>query len=349
MTSNSQLSLIHALVEAEHANGILHHVLKLEGVTRRTFAVAVRYNNGNPTAPETFRAFVQSCYREEHHRPYIPCIPNAVAFYARPDLQPAHSAHTYLSFSGKAWYILDVTASDLSRIVPLGVYVPYHKMAPGRTATVLDSIEPIALWVVGNDGLGIPVGLKGDVKALLHGDKPFTHANGCTRTTVLVKVKWPGYNIWEAQIRMKNESRPEDSYTFRRLVNQVKIKIRKFISDRADVESRNPHWAVGEVPGRLSAEDIILLAIVVVSQGAVMPILKVRDDYVFPDSASNDITSGAAAESALHLSGCQAISNPAARVPFFCGAFDFALCDFPNAGQFRDPCVFIDCFQGLYN
>ena len=41
----------------------------------------------------------------------------------------------------------------------------------------------------------------------------------------------------------------------------------------------NPHWAVGTTPGRITAEDLTLLAIVSVSQGVVMPILKLRDDF----------------------------------------------------------------------
>ena len=46
-----------------------------------------------------------------------------------------------------------------------------------------------------------------------------------------------------------------------------------------NVESRDHHWAVGHTHGRISEDDIVLLAIVEVSQGAMMPILKVRDGF----------------------------------------------------------------------
>lgn len=47
----------------------------------------------------------------------------------------------------------------------------------------------------------------------------------------MISSQWPGYDPWEAQIRMRNDSPwSGDSYTFRRLVNQVKGKVRKFVS-----------------------------------------------------------------------------------------------------------------------
>ncbi|VDB98613.1 unnamed protein product [Peniophora sp. CBMAI 1063] len=284
MYGDTRLDLIHDVVASKHEHGILMYILKSEELCRRIQAVAIRYNNGDPAGPNTFRAFVRSCYHEGHCRPRIPFVPGAIAFYARPDLKCSNVAHTYTSTSGQQWYILDVAANDLSRIVPLGLYMPYRELAPGRTASILDSIEPIPLWVVGNGSLGVPVGPQGDVCTWQHGEKPFTNTNGSPRSTVFVRIKWPGYNIWESQIRMKNDSRPEDSYTFRRLVNQTRMKVRKFVSDNTSTPCRNSRWVVGDMPGQISAKDLILLAVVVVSHGAIMPILKLRDDYVLRNS-----------------------------------------------------------------
>lgn len=97
---------------------------------------------------------------------------------------------------------------------------------------------------------------------------------------------------------MKNDgNRIGNSHTFKRLANQVRSKVRKYISVRRvpPFESRsmcrlqpqehvnepttNPYWAVGDTHGRITAADLELLAIVYVSQGAVMPILKLRDGF----------------------------------------------------------------------
>ncbi|KZV61588.1 hypothetical protein PENSPDRAFT_658791 [Peniophora sp. CONT] len=275
------------MIEMEHANGILLHLFKLGEVRRRTLAVAVRYNSMDATASEAFRDSVASCYREGDRRPMMPLFENAIAFRAAPDhlSGPGRFSHTYPSNSGKQWYILDVEAADLSRIVPLNVSVPYVGRGPGRAALLLDAIDPVPLWVVTNEGLGVPVTREGN-EELYHAHRQVTTADGRARRTVSVKIEWPGYPLWEAQIRMKaDESRVADSCTFMRLVRHVKGKVRKFISDHADVPCSDPHWAVGDVAqGRITANDLTLLAIVAVSQGAVMPILKLRDDFDFTTS-----------------------------------------------------------------
>ncbi|VDB91694.1 unnamed protein product [Peniophora sp. CBMAI 1063] len=272
--------LIHALVAEKHADGIINYLLTLEEMCRRVDAVAVHYNHGTPAQPGLYRGFVESCYGGEENQvaPNIPGIPNAITFQAIRD--PSPFAHTHLSDNGRQYYIIDVAADDISLIVPLGRYVPYQRHAPGRSAIVLGSIEPVPYWIVGQHGLGVPIS-GGEVYALQHGERQFTNGPG---------GRWPGYASWQAQIRMRHDGRqPGDSFTFRRLVNQVRGKVRKFITEHARIQSTNLHWAVGITPGRITADDLTLLAIVSVSQGAVMPILKLRDDFVFSTMSTQSV------------------------------------------------------------
>ncbi|KZV60908.1 hypothetical protein PENSPDRAFT_759745 [Peniophora sp. CONT] len=282
MTSDTQLRhSIYDLTTAEHANGVISYVLGLEEMSRRTFAVAVCYQHGNPTSPSVFRGFLGSCYRDANgHRPAIPLVHGAVPFYAGPsDLVSPPAAHTYQSSSGDWWHVLDVVVTDLSRIVPLGVWIPYLQRSSGHTAAALDRIEPRPFWIVPlGGGLGVSVH-SSDTQAFHYGNWTFTHPGGGVRSTVYIRFQWPGYPPFEMQVRV--QSNTDDSGTFKRLVDRVKGAVHTFISEYASEPSSVPRWAVGYAPGRISSRDVNLLAIVEVSQGAVMPILKVRDEFVF--------------------------------------------------------------------
>ncbi|VDC03861.1 unnamed protein product [Peniophora sp. CBMAI 1063] len=286
MGSDDSLPSIQTLVETMHARGILYHILGPVELSRRISAIAAKNNLGDPTAPTTFHAFVQSCYYHGDHRPRIPVVHNAIAFYAclSSDRNNILTLDWYAySYCGQNWYIIDVETDDLSRIVPLRVYSPYHSSAPRRTAAVLDKSQPLPFWIVRRDGLGVSL-VSDDLFMLRHDGMQFQNIAGGTRTTVM--IQWPGYPRWKSQIRMgpTKEHKSED-YTYRRLVSQVRAKIRKFITEHINIASEDPHWAVGDAgSGRIAAHDLILLAIIEVSQGAVMPILKLRDDFVFADS-----------------------------------------------------------------
>ncbi|VDC03864.1 unnamed protein product [Peniophora sp. CBMAI 1063] len=288
MESNNLLhSTFQTLVETKHAHGILYHILGLGELSRRISAIAAQhYNRDSPQAPAFFHAFVQSYYLEGDHKPRIPLVHNAIAFYAQSTAPQASSqvAHTYSSDSGQRWHIIDVETNDLSLIVPLRVYVPYRSCAPGRSALVLDNIRPLPFWIVRSGGLGVPLA-SNDLVSLRNQDWRFTNIDGRMRSTVMVKIEWPGYPRWQSQIRMRLNNLSGESYTFKRLVRQVLAKIRKFIAEHMNVVSEEPHWAVGEAGGgRITAHDLVLLGIIEVSRGAVMPILKLRDDFVFADS-----------------------------------------------------------------
>ncbi|VDB98615.1 unnamed protein product [Peniophora sp. CBMAI 1063] len=284
--SAPQLGLIQAVVAEEHAGAILNHVLGHEEMCRRTFKVTVQYNRGNPNStPSIFTAHVRACYREGHFQPLIPFIENAVAFYAGPPSPSPPFPHTYPSTSYQWYHILDVRTNNLSLIVPLGMYAAYLSRSTGYATGVLDRIEPRPYWVVPSEtgGMGVPIAPR-VTAPLRYGESAFTHADGSARSTVYVRFQWPGYEPFERQLRVLSNA--SDSGMFQRVVTHVKNAVRAFISTHADAETSSPRWAVGNTHGRISENDVILLAIVEVSRGTIMPILKVRDGFVFPGAAT---------------------------------------------------------------
>ncbi|VDC04711.1 unnamed protein product [Peniophora sp. CBMAI 1063] len=268
---------LRSLVEEKHKYGVLLYILPCEDMCRRTSIVAVA-QGGVPASP-SFLNFIRARYDEGQHRPIIPLVQNAITFPADQNSQHANT-HTYLTANGQRSYILDVKTTDPARIIPLNVYKPYADRAPGRAASVLNrDLGLVPLWIVTDTGLGSPVGQQG-VWALQNGNVPFTHPDGTKRTSLFVRIRWPGYPDWDSQIRLDNNQKT-DVFTFKRLVELVKGKVRKFINDNENRESSNPYWTVGS--GRIAIEDLNLLAILEVSKGAVMPILSLRHDFVFPD------------------------------------------------------------------
>ncbi|VDC04772.1 unnamed protein product [Peniophora sp. CBMAI 1063] len=278
----SALDSIDSIVRTEHSNGIIFRALGPQETRRRIGTLAASYNGYEltaPLAPGRFRDRVQFSYREGDRRPELPDIPNAIAFFCIPEAIPF--TRTYPSASGRRWFIPDIEVDDLyhDHIVPLRPFEPYSENS-GRAASVLEGkVDPVPLWVVGSQGLGVPV--KGDVAHVQHGNELVVKRDGKCRTSVKVYFQWEGYEPYTSQIQMRGGSQSADSCTFKRLVNQVNRRICKFISKDAvplpNGNSNSP-WAVGNGVGRISAEDLLLLAIVSVSEGVIMPVLKVRSD-----------------------------------------------------------------------
>ncbi|VDC01469.1 unnamed protein product [Peniophora sp. CBMAI 1063] len=228
---------------------------------------------------------MQACYYDGDSRPSIPLLPNAIAFYAG-ESGRSRISHVYPSSTNQHWYILDVEVNDLDRIIPLANYLPYVQWAPDRTARELDLVSHVPFWIVTSAGLGVPVMHK-DTTSLMHGDKLFEYSRRGLRYSVFVTINWPGYPAWKAQVKMMEKTILSGGgpFTYRRLVNQVKCKIRKFFREHEGRETSNPHWAVGTLEGRISAIDVTLLAIINVSPGRVIPVLKLRDGFIFADVA----------------------------------------------------------------
>ncbi|VDB82958.1 unnamed protein product [Peniophora sp. CBMAI 1063] len=278
-SSGSPADWISTLVKTRHQRGILHRVLPLEDLSRRVSLITTRFNNGAVhNCPDMYRNLVKSYYLDGDTPPTIPIIPGAIAFFANPN--PPHepaplSTPKYECTKRKLWHALDVEVEDETCIVPLAAYVPYKDQSYGRTRSVLSRVDPLPFWVVPRaGGLGIPVETR-DRLDLHHGDVVFRNIDGNPRTTVSVRFTWPGYEAVDKQIRV--DSKGDDSGTYNRVLDGVLRVIRNFVSENTETPCEDPLWAVGNSFGQISAKNLVLLAIVVVSRGAITPIVQLCD------------------------------------------------------------------------
>ncbi|VDB95280.1 unnamed protein product [Peniophora sp. CBMAI 1063] len=226
----------------------------------------------------TLEDFIQASYLDLNERDHIPRgLPaNSIPFFSWGIV--AFDAYTFQARSRSWWYLLDMIAPDPTRIVPSSLFVPYAGTSATRSESVVQGFKRKALWFVRRDGgLGVPA--EGSRPLLWHGEKEFQRSPW--RKTMKIKFNWPGYDgWWEKQIRMDAGDR-----SIGRLASLVANKVRDFIYDHDPSVTHSvgtqARWRIGSQAGRISASDILVLGILLVSDGAVMPILQVRDNFVF--------------------------------------------------------------------
>ncbi|KZV69580.1 hypothetical protein PENSPDRAFT_476815 [Peniophora sp. CONT] len=292
MDRTKQIEAISGLVWQKHSSTILVYLFGAGDMVRRIRSILLRNFKGDRRI-QTTQAFSDTavdCYdNSDGSATVTPPVPGAILFLAPPQHPLGHADSLN---SNRRWCTLDVTMSsdDLSRFIRLELpFRPYAEHSPKRAKTNLENTDPLVFWVIRLDGstgsLGEVVGVCNSKAKLLHGEMLFANAKGEAKSTVLIRWKWPGYDEpFQKQLRLKSKpGNKADSGTYARLVNSVKTWIRNFISEYADKPSTEQRWAVG--PSGITAEDIVLVAIVPMSKGVVMPILKVRDDFEFCDTS----------------------------------------------------------------
>ncbi|VDB95284.1 unnamed protein product [Peniophora sp. CBMAI 1063] len=229
----------------------------------------------------SFADFIQASYddlTEPDRRPRL-LPPNSVPFFAWNTF--VFEAYTFMApRSATWWYILDMTTPRPANIIPSSLFIPYANAAPVRSENALQGFKRTPLWFICQDGgLGVPV--EGRRPMLWHGSKDFRRFDGSWRMTVKLKFSWPGYDgNWEKQIRLESEN---GDRSIDRLAGLVANKVRDFIyAHDPDVNhsfGTHARWRIGRRPGQISAPDVLLLGIFLVSDGSAMPILQVREDF----------------------------------------------------------------------
>ncbi|KZV71389.1 hypothetical protein PENSPDRAFT_684626 [Peniophora sp. CONT] len=273
------------LIRTKHCNSILAAAFGVEFAcsrasdhARRTWKV-VQTAAGPAGTFADFDHFVFFSYSDLHETDIIPRdLPTrAIAFFAWTTF--AFGAYTFQSRSAAWWHVLDIDAPNPALIVPMPIFKPYGQSTM-RQENVMRETDPRALWFIRSDGgLGVPV--VGELPVLWHGHKDFLRLDGSPRKTIKIKVNWPGYERWEKQIRPMSD---KGDNSVKRLANLVANKVNLFLSEH-DINQghtgTNPRYVVGTQPGQISARDVLLLGIVIVSGGAAMPIVQLRDGFAF--------------------------------------------------------------------
>ncbi|KZV69909.1 hypothetical protein PENSPDRAFT_735060 [Peniophora sp. CONT] len=183
------------------------------------------------------------------------------------------------SVDGLGQYIVDARVPTGYRAVPSVLFAPYGGSNPHRCAATQDRISPIPLWFFERDlqgaCLGVPVdrACRGDMQ-LLRGEYEIGFFE--KKTTLKIKFDWPNYAPSEKQIRGTKKS---PMHTVARLAKLTAGAVRNFMVDpqRTMIDTANPQpWNIGTANGEVSVQDVLLLGVIFVSDGAAMPLLAAR-------------------------------------------------------------------------
>ncbi|KAI0029206.1 hypothetical protein K488DRAFT_73161 [Vararia minispora EC-137] len=187
-------------------------------------------------------------------------------------------------------YILDALPSHPAHIIPMENYVPYANSTEARRNCELSRTDMLPVFFVRRDGgIGIPI----TSDTLLFNDLSNAHIPfGTPRTSTRVIIAWPGYaHIPAGQIQHNTTSGGgRVNISVGRAAKLVAGQVMAFMrraegrwqydpSHRAnDSQGR---YRIGSLPSEITAEDVLLLGLVSVSRGAVMPLLQLREGFVF--------------------------------------------------------------------
>ncbi|KAF8479740.1 hypothetical protein DFH94DRAFT_745551 [Russula ochroleuca] len=168
-------------------------------------------------------------------------------------------------------WLLDITPGPLYRVVPQKIWTPPNQSDWRRYVEQANLRMPI--FFIQNDGAtGLPLarGLSGQRALLRGGDKP-AHLGGGHSTQI--RIAWPGYESWERQIQIRDQTRQRNEITLERFVKLIAGVVDRFLRVASSTPVPDTAWRVG--PGGITSNDVILVGAVQVSAGGWMPILQV--------------------------------------------------------------------------
>ncbi|KAN0116194.1 hypothetical protein V8E52_006251 [Russula decolorans] len=195
------------------------------------------------------------------------------AFFITQINNPAISANA-MSSRGYLMIVLDYRA-DLSRgtIVP---QVPWFPQTPrDMRKYVTDAVLQLPIFLRQDDGtIGMSLSdvLHGNFRRLLDSVQ---QVNVGGRTSVHVRINWPGYNEWKRQFQTRDETPNRNPITIEKFVRHIGRSIDKYMSGAvSELHQGDPRWRIG--PSGITRNDIILVGVVHVSSGSWMPIIQLN-------------------------------------------------------------------------
>lgn len=195
MDSYPRLVTAQHFIGAKHRGSVLSAAFGLDFAVKHAFdhalCVWTAENSADSDGRVNFEDFVRASYHDLNELDHMPhgLPPRAIPFFAWGTF--AFDAYTFQARSASWWHLLDMAASDPSRIIPSTPFIPYAKTSATRSENVLKRFKRACLWFVHRDGeLGVPV--EGNRPLLWQGEKDFRRSDGMERKTMKIKfsVRW---------------------------------------------------------------------------------------------------------------------------------------------------------------
>ncbi|KAI9433289.1 hypothetical protein H4582DRAFT_1988160 [Lactarius indigo] len=209
--------------------------------------------------------------------------------------------HVALSFAGREGYfffylvppqiptqlpdppsrlLLDRGIVDKGTVVPQTMWSARSPV--NRRQNVERAMLQMPVFFEGKDGrlgLSLEASIDGQGHVLRDANDPAPLGQ---KTTLHIRIVWPGYKKFKRQILIRDESSARSPITMARFIGHVGRTVDKFLQDcevdSGCVDDRRELWRIG--PGGIERSDIIIIGVVHVSAGSWTPIMQLNR-YIF--------------------------------------------------------------------
>ncbi|KAI9440607.1 hypothetical protein H4582DRAFT_1478631 [Lactarius indigo] len=168
-------------------------------------------------------------------------------------------------------WLLDFVPQPQVTVVPQQIWTPPNQSDWRRYVEQAHLRMPV-FFVQNNGVIGLPLSRAavGDTSSLRNADRPAPLGGG---HSTQIRIAWPGYESWERQIQIRDQTRHRNEITLERFAKLVAGVVDRFLAHGATVVTRDLMWRVGN--GAITRNDVIIVGTVQVSAGGWMPILQI--------------------------------------------------------------------------
>ncbi|KAH9012525.1 hypothetical protein EDB84DRAFT_1535694, partial [Lactarius hengduanensis] len=168
-------------------------------------------------------------------------------------------------------WLLDFVPQPQVTVVTQQIWTPPNQSDWRRYIEQAHLCMPV-FFVQNNGAIGLPLSRAavGDTSSLRNADRQAPLGSG---HTAQIRISWPGYESWERQIQIRDQTRHRNEVTLERFAKLVAGVVDRFLAHSTTVVTRNSAWRVGN--GAITRNNVIIVGTVQVSAGGWMPILKI--------------------------------------------------------------------------
>ncbi|KAF8269779.1 hypothetical protein EI94DRAFT_1724317 [Lactarius quietus] len=198
----------------------------------------------------------------------VPGFPNAL-MVSRPSVNGTHP--DAVANNQHPLWLIDFVPQPRLSVVPQQIWSPPNQSDWRRYVEQAHLRMPV-FFVQNNGVIGLPLprAAVGDTTSLRNADRAAPLGGG---HSTQIRIAWPGYESWERQIQIRDQTRHRNEITLERFAKLVAGVVDRFLSHGATADTRDPVWQVGN--GHITRNDVIIVGTVQVSAGGWMPILQI--------------------------------------------------------------------------
>ncbi|KAF8265053.1 hypothetical protein EI94DRAFT_392575 [Lactarius quietus] len=208
--------------------------------------------------------------RDVHLIENVPNFPNAlmVSRSSVSDAQPDAVANN--QHRDSLW-LIDFVPQPRFSVVPQQIWSPPNQ-SYGRRYVKQAHLHMPVFFMQNNGVIGFPLSPTafGDTTLLRNGNRAAPLGGP---GTVFIRIAWPGYESWQSQIMVRDQTPSHKEITLEKFAKRVASSVARFIEEHVTADTRDPVWQLGN--GHITRNDVIIVGTVQVSIGSWMPILQI--------------------------------------------------------------------------